>query len=102
MGYGTRTRTSEEITGGHDNAKSYCINRRRVSLPGYVRRNTYPRNSEATATTTYSSTFESGIMGASIGIYDEKDHRPDLETWSELLKKDIVMTRADVSPLPIA
>ncbi|KAF8913820.1 hypothetical protein CPB84DRAFT_1832684 [Gymnopilus junonius] len=42
----------------------------------------------------YASAFETGIQDASIGRYTEEIHHPELETWSELLKKDIVMTPA--------
>ncbi|KDR83836.1 hypothetical protein GALMADRAFT_150895 [Galerina marginata CBS 339.88] len=42
----------------------------------------------------YSSAFENGIQGVSVGRYTEDIHRPELEVWAELLKKDIVMTPA--------
>lgn len=45
----------------------------------------------------YRNAFEKSIKDVSVGKYTEETHRPELELWSELLKKDIVMTSASVS-----
>ncbi|PPQ92348.1 LOW QUALITY PROTEIN: hypothetical protein CVT25_008698 [Psilocybe cyanescens] len=40
----------------------------------------------------YSSALENKISGISIGSYTEESHRPELEAWAEMLRKDVVMT----------
>ncbi|KAH9482923.1 Dicer-like protein 1 [Psilocybe cubensis] len=40
----------------------------------------------------YASTLENAISDITVGRYSEESHSPELQTWTELLRKDVVMT----------
>lgn len=44
----------------------------------------------------YSAAFENILPALAIGRYTEENHTPELETWTNILKKDIVMTPSRV------
>jgi len=44
----------------------------------------------------YTNAFETDAVQVSVGKYTEEIHRPELETWSEILKKDVVMAPSHV------
>jgi len=44
----------------------------------------------------YSNAFETDSVQISVGRYTEEIHRPELETWSDILKKDVVMAPSHV------
>jgi len=57
----------------------------------------YASFSDITILESYTSLFESGIPGVSVGRYSTETQTPSLETWSDLLSNDIVMVPSDVS-----
>ncbi|KAF8165429.1 hypothetical protein B0H34DRAFT_689150 [Crassisporium funariophilum] len=44
----------------------------------------------------YYDILETGIPSISLGRYEEKDHRPEIETWTEMLKRDVVIAPSEL------